>query len=161
MIALTPCSGVAYSKHIVHIYSYHGGDELRNHLEVLIELHNQLILFTIMNFHIAFRIWRLNFFREYFQIDAHVGNVSDLAFSHPFKQLCIITCGDDKAIKVWFVWHLHLREWWGYGIQSQMLMFLQVWDAATGSKQYTFEGHEAPVYSVCPHFKENIQVFVC
>lgn len=26
--------GVAYSKHIVHIYSYHGGDDLRNHLEV-------------------------------------------------------------------------------------------------------------------------------
>jgi len=33
-----------------------------------------------------------------------------------------------------------------------------VWDAATGAKQYTFEGHEAPVYSVCPHYKENIQV---
>ncbi|XP_059291253.1 topless-related protein 4 isoform X2 [Lycium ferocissimum] len=89
--------GVAYSKHIVHLYSYHGGDDLRNHLE----------------------------------IDAHVGNVSDLAFSHPNKQLCIITCGEDKAIRVW--------------------------DAATGSKQYTFEGHEAPVYSVCPHYKENIQ----
>ena len=27
-------SGVAYSKHIVHIYSYQGGDDLRNHLEV-------------------------------------------------------------------------------------------------------------------------------
>lgn len=36
----------------------------------------------------------------------------------------------------------------------------KVWDAATGLKQYTFEGHEAPVYSVCPHYKENIQVFV-
>jgi hypothetical protein len=35
---------------------------------------------------------------------------------------------------------------------------MQVWDAATGTKQYTFEGHEAPVYSVCPHHKENIQV---
>ncbi|MED6123342.1 RNA polymerase II associated Paf1 complex subunit Tpr1 [Stylosanthes scabra] len=23
--------------------------------------------------------------------------------------------------------------------------------------EYTFEGHEAPVYSVCPHYKENIQ----
>ncbi|KAL2463066.1 Topless-related protein 4 [Forsythia ovata] len=89
--------GVAYSKHIVHIYAYHGGDDLRNHLE----------------------------------IDAHAGNVSDLAFSNPNKQLCIITCGEDKAIKVW--------------------------DAATGAKQYTFEGHEAPVYSVCPHHKENIQ----
>lgn len=39
-------------------------------------------------------------------------------------------------------------------------MFTQVWDAATGSKQYTFEGHEAPVYSVCPHYKENIQVTI-
>lgn len=89
--------GVAYSKHIVHIYSFHGGDDLRNRLE----------------------------------IDAHVGNVSDLAFSHPNKQLCIITCGEDKAIRVW--------------------------DVATGAKQYSFEGHEAPVYSVCPHHKESIQ----
>ncbi|KAK9282441.1 hypothetical protein L1049_005359 [Liquidambar formosana] len=89
--------GVAYSKHIVHMYSYHGGDDLRNHLE----------------------------------IEAHVGNVSDLAFSHPNKQLSIITCGEDKTIKVW--------------------------DAVTGVKQYTFDGHEAPVYSVCPHHKENIQ----
>lgn len=35
---------------------------------------------------------------------------------------------------------------------------VKVWDAGTGAKQYTFEGHEAPVYSVCPHYKENIQV---
>ncbi|KAK0571561.1 hypothetical protein LWI29_018147 [Acer saccharum] len=89
--------GVAYSKHIVHIYSYHGGDDLRDHLE----------------------------------IDAHVGNVNDLAFSYPNKQLCVVTCGDDRLIKVW--------------------------DAVTGNKQYTFEGHESPVYSVCPHHKENIQ----
>ncbi|KAJ0785292.1 putative transcription factor WD40-like family [Helianthus annuus] len=89
--------GVAYSRHIVQIYSYHGGDDVRQHLE----------------------------------IDAHVGGVNDLAFSHPNKQLCVITCGDDKTIKVW--------------------------DAATGTRQYTFEGHDAPVYSVCPHYKENIQ----
>ncbi|XP_058111439.1 protein TPR3-like [Magnolia sinica] len=89
--------GVAYSRHIVQIYSYHGGDDIRQHLE----------------------------------IEAHVGGVNDLAFSHPNKQLCVITCGDDKTIKVW--------------------------DAATGTRQYTFEGHEAPVYSVCPHYKENIQ----
>ncbi|GAB4828259.1 Topless- protein 4 [Ancistrocladus abbreviatus] len=86
--------GVAYSKHIVHIYS--GPNDLRNHLE----------------------------------IEAHVGSVNDLAFSDPNK-LCIVTCGEDRLIKVW--------------------------DAATGVKQYTFEGHEAPVYSVCPHHKENIQ----
>lgn len=90
--------GVAYSKHIVHVYSYQGSDEiLRNHLE----------------------------------IEAHVGSVNDLAFSYPNKQLCVVTCGEDRVIKVW--------------------------DAATGVKQYTFEGHEAPVYSVCPHHKENIQ----
>lgn len=39
-----------------------------------------------------------------------------------------------------------------------MFNILQVWDAVTGAKQHTFEGHEAPVYSVCPHHKENIQV---
>ncbi|KAK9098543.1 hypothetical protein Syun_025588 [Stephania yunnanensis] len=89
--------GVAYSRHIVQIYSYHGADDVRQHLE----------------------------------IDAHVGGVNDLAFSHPNKQLCFITCGDDKMIKVW--------------------------DAASGSKLHTFEGHEAPVYSVCPHHKETIQ----
>ncbi|KAE9588003.1 putative transcription factor WD40-like family [Lupinus albus] len=89
--------GVAYSRHIVQIHSYHGADEVRQHLE----------------------------------IDAHVGGVNDLAFSHPNKKLCVITCGDDKTIKVW--------------------------DTATGTKQYTFEGHDAPVYSVCPHYKENIQ----
>ncbi|XP_078443157.1 protein TPR3-like isoform X2 [Wolffia australiana] len=89
--------GVAYSRHIVQIYSYQGGDEIKPHLE----------------------------------LDAHIGGVNDLAFAHPNKQLCVITCGDDKTIKVW--------------------------DATTGTKQYTFEGHEAPIYSVCPHHKENIQ----
>ncbi|KAK3436776.1 hypothetical protein EUGRSUZ_C01437 [Eucalyptus grandis] len=89
--------GVAYSKHMVHIYSYHGGDDIRNHLE----------------------------------IEAHVGSVNDLAFSNPSKQLCFVTCGEDKTIKVW--------------------------DAVTGAKLLAFEGHEAPVYSICPHNRENIQ----
>ncbi|KAK9195499.1 hypothetical protein WN943_003621 [Citrus x changshan-huyou] len=89
--------GVACSRHIVQIYSYNGGDEVQQHLE----------------------------------IDARVGGVNDIAFSHPNKQLCVITCGDDKTIKVW--------------------------DATNGTKQYIFEGHKAPVYSVCPHHKENIQ----
>ncbi|KAL0297488.1 UNVERIFIED_CONTAM: protein TOPLESS-RELATED PROTEIN 2 [Sesamum radiatum] len=89
--------GVAFSKHIVQIYTYSPAGELRQHLE----------------------------------IDAHVGGVNDIAFAHPNKQLCIVTCGDDKTIKVW--------------------------DAVAGRRQYTFEGHEAPVYSVCPHYKENIQ----
>ncbi|XP_047307571.1 topless-related protein 4-like isoform X2 [Impatiens glandulifera] len=89
--------GVAYSKHIFHVYSYKGGDDVRNHIEV----------------------------------DAHVGSVNDIAFSYPNKQLSVITCGEDRLIKVW--------------------------DAATGAKQFIFEGHEAPVYSLCPHQKENIQ----
>ncbi|XP_058103933.1 protein TOPLESS-RELATED PROTEIN 2-like isoform X3 [Magnolia sinica] len=89
--------GVAFSKHIVQIYTYNPTGELRQHLE----------------------------------IDAHIGGVNDIAFSHPNKQLCIITCGDDKTIKVW--------------------------DAVGGRRQYIFEGHEAPVYSVCPHHKEAIQ----
>ncbi|CAH2073505.1 unnamed protein product [Thlaspi arvense] len=89
--------GVAYSKSIVHIYSFHGGNDIRNHLE----------------------------------IEAHTGSVSHLAFSYPNKQLSVVTCGDDRVIKVW--------------------------DAVTGAKRFTFEGHEAPVFSVCPHYKENIQ----
>ncbi|KAL6955721.1 Protein TOPLESS-RELATED PROTEIN 2 [Sarracenia purpurea var. burkii] len=89
--------GVAFSKHIVQIYTYNPAGELRQHLE----------------------------------IDAHIGGVNDIAFAHPNKQLCIVTCGDDKTIKVW--------------------------DAVAGRRQYIFEGHDAPVYSVCPHYKENIQ----
>lgn len=65
------------------------------------------------------------------EIDAHVGGVNDLAFAHPNKQLCIVTCGDDKLIKVW--------------------------DSITGKKLFSFEGHDASVYSICPHHKENIQ----
>ncbi|KAF8393179.1 hypothetical protein HHK36_021420 [Tetracentron sinense] len=62
------------------------------------------------------------------EIEAHVGNVNDIAFSHPNEKLSVITCGEDKSIKVW--------------------------DAVTGSRQYTFEGHQAPVSSVCPNHRE-------
>ncbi|KAJ0264269.1 Topless-related protein 2 [Hirschfeldia incana] len=68
--------------------------------------------------------------RQHLEIEAHVGRVNDLAFAHPNKQICIVTCGDDKLIKVWDI---------------------------SGKKLYTFEGHEASVYSICPHQKENIQ----
>jgi len=34
------------------------------------------------------------------QIDAHAGGVNDIAFCHPNKQLCVVSCGDDKLIKV-------------------------------------------------------------
>lgn len=88
--------GVAFSKRIMQLYCYHGGNDIRPHLE----------------------------------IDAHIGSVNDLAFCDPNKQLCAITCGDDKTIKVW--------------------------DVGTGGKLYTFEGHAAPVFSVCPHNKENV-----
>ncbi|CAL5194794.1 unnamed protein product [Lathyrus oleraceus] len=88
--------GVAFAKHLIHIYAFNGSNELAQRIE----------------------------------IDAHIGGVNDLAFAHPNKQLCIVTCGDDKLIKVWDL---------------------------TGRRLFNFEGHEAPVYSVCPHHKENIQ----
>eukprot|EP01018_Ginkgo_biloba_P041025 Gb_33025 [translate_table: standard] len=66
LCSLMELAGVTFSKYIVHIYSYVGNGELRQHLE----------------------------------IDAHVGGVNDIAFSHPNKQLCIITSRDDKTIKV-------------------------------------------------------------
>ncbi|KAL3728392.1 hypothetical protein ACJRO7_033043 [Eucalyptus globulus] len=71
-----------------------------------------------------------NDLHDHVEIDAHVGAVNDLAFAYPNKQLCVVTCGDDKLIKVWDL---------------------------SGRKLFHFEGHEAPVYSVCPHHKENIQ----
>ncbi|XP_062098060.1 topless-related protein 1-like [Humulus lupulus] len=72
----------------------------------------------------------INDIRQHLEIDAHVGSVNDLAFCKPSMQLCAITCGDDKTIKVWNV--------------------------ATGAKLYTFEGHAAPVHSVCPHNKGSV-----
>ncbi|KAK7277978.1 hypothetical protein RJT34_22999 [Clitoria ternatea] len=88
--------GIAFTKHLIHLYACTGSNELAQRLE----------------------------------LDAHVGCVNDLAFAHPNKQLCMVTCGDDKLIKVWDL---------------------------NGRKLFTFEGHEAPVYSICPHHKENIQ----
>lgn len=37
---------------------------------------------------------------HFIQIEAHTGGVNDLGFSQRNKQLCVITCGDDKTIKV-------------------------------------------------------------
>ncbi|KAM0861874.1 hypothetical protein ACQ4PT_045607 [Festuca glaucescens] len=68
--------------------------------------------------------------RQVLEIEAHSGGVNDIAFSRPNKQLCVVTCGDDKLIKVW---DMH------------------------GQKIFSFEGHDAPVYSICPHHKETIQ----
>ncbi|KAK6242997.1 hypothetical protein QUC31_009406 [Theobroma cacao] len=83
-------AGVAFSKHLTHLYAYPGSNDLIQSLE----------------------------------IDAHVGGVNDLAFTHINKRLCIVTCGDDKLLKVW--------------------------DSMTGRKLFNFEGHDAPVYSICP-----------
>ncbi|PON89542.1 Topless-related protein [Trema orientale] len=71
-----------------------------------------------------------NDLHQHLEIDAHAGGVNDLAFAHPNKQLCVVTCGDDKLIKVWEI---------------------------SGRSLFVFEGHEAPVYSICPHHKESIQ----
>ncbi|RVW41730.1 Protein TPR2 [Vitis vinifera] len=123
--------GVAFSKHIVQIYTYNPTGELRQHLE----------------------------------IDAHIGGVNDVAFAHPNKQLCIVTCGDDKTIKSNVVLKACLEVPFEspckHPFLCQLLVYClhmwEVWDAQTGRRLYTFEGHEAPVYSVCPHYKENIQ----
>nr|XP_027072066.1 topless-related protein 1-like [Coffea arabica] len=71
-----------------------------------------------------------NYIEKQLEIDAHLGGVHDLAFSSPYDQILVITCGEDKLI--------------------------QVWDSMTGSKQYTCEGHGSPVYSLCAHLKEDI-----
>ncbi|XP_020103060.1 topless-related protein 1-like isoform X1 [Ananas comosus] len=63
------------------------------------------------------------------EIEAHVGGVNDIAFSRPHGTLYVITCGDDKTIKVW--------------------------DAESTSLLQTFEGHSAPVGSVLPHSRRD------
>ncbi|KAK0572056.1 hypothetical protein LWI29_025480 [Acer saccharum] len=71
--------------------------------------------------------------RHRLEIDAHVGSVNDLAFTNAASnQLFVITCGDDRTVKVW--------------------------DVNTGTRLNTFEGHEAAVYSVCPHIKHSVDV---
>ncbi|XP_071712277.1 topless-related protein 4-like [Rutidosis leptorrhynchoides] len=89
--------GVAYSMHVVHVFSYHAGQELKDHLE----------------------------------IEAHVGSVSDVAFSTQEQSVLMITCGEDRTIKIW--------------------------DTATGARQHILEGHDAPIYSILPHYKANIK----
>ena len=119
---LLSISGVAYSKHIVQIYSYHGGNDLQNRLEVCLYIyicmhaltHNCVFTYihtcvcvcvcsyiVFSNYYMCVCVSAMNvFFFFFFQIDAHVGKVSDLGFSQPNRQLCIITCGEDKTIKV-------------------------------------------------------------
>lgn len=63
---------------------------------------NNAFIFSglVLKFNVLQTLSRVNWFSSVLQIDAHVGGVNDLAFSHPNKQLCVITCGDDKTIKV-------------------------------------------------------------
>ncbi|KAL0441665.1 UNVERIFIED_CONTAM: protein TOPLESS [Sesamum radiatum] len=86
--------GVAYSRHLVQIFSYHGNDDVRQHLEVYFShttyINQSLNYFTIQTDCVCCRLI------------AHIGGVNDLAFSHPNKQLSVITCGDDKLIKFIF-----------------------------------------------------------
>lgn len=94
-----------------------------------------------------------------------MGSVNDVAFSHPDKSLSIVTCGEDKTIKVssrrcaltYFI-----REPPKKKKLHELIIFLlhrrQVWDATTGQKRYNFEGHDAPVYSVCARRIESIEV---
>ncbi|MCD9639571.1 WD domain protein [Datura stramonium] len=71
-----------------------------------------------------------NHAENHLEIEAHSGSVNDLAFCKPNNQLFIITCGEDKLVKVW--------------------------NTVNGARQYTFEGHGAPVYSLCTNEKENV-----
>lgn len=42
-----------------------------------------------------------------------------------------------------------------------LVVSVQVWHGIDGSKQYMFTGHEAPVYCVCPQYRDNIHVCIC
>lgn len=94
---------MAYSQHIIQIYSFHGGDDLKHHLEVKTTSIPHSHIFNLLSIIISV-LYIVNSddfgIRNISQIDAHVGGVNDLAFSLPNKQLSVITCGDDKTIKV-------------------------------------------------------------
>ena len=60
------------------------------------------------------------------QVDAHVGGVNDIAFSTPNKQLCVITCGDDKTIKVRHVTFLSLPRFSIVGFWVLAILFFIV-----------------------------------
>ncbi|KAL2346693.1 hypothetical protein Fmac_000693 [Flemingia macrophylla] len=82
-----------------------------------------------------YRIWGVGASSINSRIDAHDGSVNDLAFSSlDDNKLLVITCGDDKTIKVW--------------------------NASNGANRYIFEGHDAPVCSICPHVKQHVHLIV-
>ncbi|KAK1261901.1 Topless-related protein 1 [Acorus gramineus] len=73
-------------------------------------------------------------------------NVMSMDF-HPQQQTILLVGTNVGDIAVWEV-----------GSRERIAhKTFKVWDATSGQRQYIFEGHEAPVYSVCPHYKEAIQ----
>ena len=47
--------------------------------------------------------------KYFFHIEAHLSKVNDLSFSHLNRKLCIITCGEDKAVKVYLACSLGIK----------------------------------------------------
>lgn len=65
------------------------------------------------------------------EVSAHDGPVNDLKFTTLSNdKLVVVTCGDDKLVKVW--------------------------DVRSGDMMYTFEGHDDRVFCVCPQIKNSI-----
>ena len=77
---------------MIHLHAYQQPNETRHVLEVL-----QQTLIDIKN-EILSIVLQISY--SPCQIEAHSGGVNDIAFSRPNKQLCVVTCGDDKLIKV-------------------------------------------------------------
>ena len=68
----------------------------------------------------------------------------------------------ERTILLRFTWHiLCIITTLDCFCENSFLCRCGLWNAVTGNKLYTFEGHKAPVYSVCPDNKENMQVFSC
>ncbi|RHN73139.1 putative transcription factor WD40-like family [Medicago truncatula] len=71
----------------------------------------KMILYVMVEFRVAFAKHLIHLYtyqvhnglQEHLEIDAHDGDVNDLAFSFKKNQLCVVTCGDDKLIKVYSV----------------------------------------------------------
>lgn len=86
---------MAFTKHLIHLYAFNGSNDLRLQKDVSCQ-------YATWDFHGL--VMHLTTF--ILQIDAHNGSVNDLAFAYPNKQPCIVTCGDDKLIKVDLISHI-------------------------------------------------------
>ena len=47
--------------------------------------------------------------KYFFHMETHLSKVNDLSFSHQNRKLCIITCGEDKAVKVYLACSLGIK----------------------------------------------------